>query len=226
MTNGHLDFLLSALYDDTELHPEHLTDLRRSAMSDATIARQKIRTVPPHMIDLLLGFSSPDVQHAYLIPFADPRGGWMDQVRMKVFPSMETERGTIKYLQPKRSGVRVFFPVATLDAVLHSTEPLYIIEGEKKALSVAQLALPAVGICGIEGWHVAGSHRLHTDLDDVGLNHRIVYVIPDGDWRTKPDVGRAVHRLGAALTARGAEARAVLVPAGFKGIDDYLAASL
>ena len=62
--------------------------------------------------------------------------------------------------------------------MLHSPEPLDLCEGEKKALSVAQLGLPAVGICGIEGWHLAGTRDLHPDLDDVGLRGRIVTLIP------------------------------------------------
>jgi hypothetical protein len=92
-------------------------------------------------------------------------------------------------------------------------------------LSVAQLGLPALGICGIEGWHLAGARELHPDLDDVGLGGRVVNVIPDGDVRTNPAVHRAVQRLGTALAARGAEGKLVLVPEGYKGIDDYLAAT-
>jgi hypothetical protein len=177
------------------------------------------------MIDQLLGFSMPSVQHALLIPFPDPRGGWMDHVRMKIFPSIATDSGTIRYLQPRRSGVRIYFPLATLDAVLHSTENLYIVEGEKKALAVAQLGLPAVGICGVEGWHVAGSRALHPDLDDAGLAGRVVYVVPDSDVQTNHALNAAVRRLGEALAARRAEGRLVLVPDGFKGVDDYLAAN-
>jgi hypothetical protein len=220
-----LDFLLSSVYDGTSLHSEHLADLRKSGLTDETITTQKIRTIPPHMINQLLGFEAPKVRHAYLIPFADPRGGWMDHVRMKIFPLIATENGTIKYLQPRRSGVRIYFPLATFDAVLWMADPLYIVEGEKKALSVAQLGLPAIGICGIEGWHQAGAHDLHPDLDDVGLEGRVVNVVPDADVRTNPVVHRAVHRLGDALAARGAEGKLVLVPEGYKGIDDYLAAT-
>jgi len=54
---------------------------------------------------------------------------------------------------------------------------------------------------------------------------RAVNVIPDADVRTNPAVRRAVQRLGAALTARGAVAKLVLVPEGYKGIDDYLVAT-
>src|SRR6266516_3494141 len=46
----------SALYDRSDFHPEHLADLRKSGLADGTIAQQKIRSVPPHMIDKLLGF--------------------------------------------------------------------------------------------------------------------------------------------------------------------------
>jgi Domain of unknown function (DUF3854) len=225
--NAPLDFLLSSVYDSTRLdHPLHLSDLRRSSLSDETIRLQKITDVPPDMIDQLLGFAAPKITSAYLLPFADPRGGWMDHVRMKVFPAITTDQGTCKYLQPKRSGVRIFFPITTLDAVLHSSEDLYVVEGEKKALSVAQLGLPAIGICGVEGWHLAGSRDLHPDLDDVGLSGRVVNLVPDADVRTNEAVHRAIHRLVAALGAHGvAEAKLVLIPAGFKGIDDYLAAT-
>ena len=210
--NPYLDFLVSRVYDGATLHPEGLADLRKSGLTDETIARQKIRAVPPDMIDTLLGFVAPKVRHAYLIPFADPRGGWLDYVRMKVFPALETKKGTIKYLQPRQSGVRVYFPLVAVDAVLHSAEPLYVVEGEKKSLAVAQLGLPTVGICGIEGWHRAGSLALHPDLDDVGLRDRFVDLIPDGDWRWNFAVNRAVHRLAEALEDRGARVRVVLLP--------------
>jgi len=227
MTNPHYEFLLSPLYDAHRLdHRVHVEDLCKSGLTDATVRLQRISDVPPHMINLLLGFSTPRVTSAYLIPFPDPRGGWIDHVRMKIFPPDTSKKGgTTKYLQPKNSGQRIFFPLATLDAVLHSTEPLYLVEGEKKALSVAQLGLPTIGICGIEGWHAAGARDLHRDLDHVALRGRVVNVIPDSDVRTNAAVNRAVQGLAQALGARGAHAKLVLVPATCKGIDDYLAAS-
>jgi hypothetical protein len=209
----HLDFLLSALYDRIELHPEHLDDLRKSALTDETIARQKIRTAPPHMIQHLLGYSPPKiVRHAYVIPYADPRGGWMPHVRMKIFPNVERKSGTVKYLQPHHSGVRIFFPIATLDVVLHSAEELYIVEGEKKALCVAQTGAPTIGIAGAEGWHATGSDGLHPDLDDVGLDGRLVNLWFDSDIEDNPLVHYAADRLGLALKARGVKALTIVRP--------------
>jgi hypothetical protein len=74
--NPHLEFLLCTVYDRSAPHPEHLADWRKSGLTDETIARQKLRSVPPDMIDRLLGFRASAVRSAYLVPFANPRGGW------------------------------------------------------------------------------------------------------------------------------------------------------
>jgi hypothetical protein len=123
-----------------------------------------------------------------------------------------TPAGAWKYLQPRRSGVRIYFPVATLDAVLRSKQPLYIVEGEKKSLAVAQLGLPAIGIAGIEGWHVSGSRSLHPDLENVPFDGRVVRIVPDGDAAWDPNIARAVRRLGDALRLVGARPLVVRLP--------------
>src|SRR5262245_48537091 len=81
--NRPLGLLLPAVYDNARLHPEHLADLRRSTLTGDTISRQMICSVPAHMIDTLLGFAPRGVVSAYLLPFPDPRGGWMNHVRLK-----------------------------------------------------------------------------------------------------------------------------------------------
>jgi hypothetical protein len=101
-------------------------------------------------------------------------------------------------------------------AVLESGAALWIVEGEKKALAVAQLGLPAVGICGVEGWHRAGERALLPDFDAIPLHGRTVEVVPDGDFEGNPNVHRAVERLGEALALRGARPRAVLLPSAME----------
>ena len=211
---GHLDLLLSPVYDENRLHhPLHRADLRKSGLTDDTIATQKFTDVPPAMLTVLLRFNPVKVGSAYLIPFADPRGGWMPHIRMKVFPAFKGARGqTVKYLQPPSSGIRLYFPVATLPAVLQSGEPLWVIEGEKKSLAVAQLGLPAIGICGIEGWHSAGTRALLEDFDHINLR-RTVKIVPDADVRSNPAVAGATNRFAEALERRGARAQIVMLPA-------------
>src|SRR5713101_6662187 len=107
--NAHLDFLVSVVYDHGALMPKHLADLRKSGLADATIQAHKFRSVPPDMLRHLLGFDIPTVQSAMLIPFPDPVAGFMDHVRVKVFPPFTSTRGgTKKYLQLRRSGFRLF----------------------------------------------------------------------------------------------------------------------
>jgi hypothetical protein len=150
----HLEVLLDNHVYSGALHPLHRADLHKSKLSDETIAAQRIRSVPPNMIGQLLRFNMPGVVSAMLIPFADPAGGFMDFPRMKIFPTLTKESGRgnqkktthIKYLQPKASGVRLFFPIATMHAACESMETLYVVEGEKKSLALAQhFGVPVVG---------------------------------------------------------------------------------
>lgn len=228
--NDHLDFLLSSVYDRSELHPEHLADLRKSGLTDETIAMHKFRTVPPAMIDPLLGFRAPTVRHAYLVPFPDPRGGWMDHVKIKAFSDGADEdvrgdrveeqhrdrwrynAGVRKYLVRRRSSPHLYFPIPTMPRVLHGGDPLWLIEGEKKALAVAQLGMPAVGIESAWGWHSRGSRELLPDFDDISLRGRTVELVPDSDVTTNPMIERSMMQLADALRRRGARARIVLLP--------------
>ena len=142
-----LAFLLSSVYDNS-LDSQHRADLHRSGLSDNTIERQCIRTVPPDMIEPLLGFSAPLVRSAYVLPFADPRGGWMDHVRLKVFGDADAEirgahveqhrgrwrynGGRIKYLVRRRATPRLFFPLATMTPTLAGTGALWAVEGQRR----------------------------------------------------------------------------------------------
>jgi len=206
--------LRSLVADEGSLAPEHHADLRASGLTDETVRLHRFRSIRPKKIERLLGFSMKGLDSGVLIPFADPRGGFTDHIRVKVFPTLHDAKGhAIKYLQPRDSGVRLFFPLATLDQVVRGNAPVWIIEGEKKSLAVAQLGLPAVGFCGIEGWHAAGSRSLLPDFDCIRLRRRQIELVPDGDWQTNPNVARGAFRLAEALEARGASVRLVVLPA-------------
>jgi hypothetical protein len=209
---SHLELLIGKAYDGA-LAPEHLADLRKSGLTDETIAAQYIRSVPLSMIPRLFGFDIPSVRSALLFPFRSPRGGFMDHVRVKIFPSLKDGDGhTIKYLQRKGSAPRLYFVAGCLREVLDGGAPLWVVEGEKKTLAVAQLGLPTVGFCGVEGWHRHGTTALLADFDAVRLRDRILELVPDGDYQTNHDVKRAIQRFGGALLARGARPRVVLLP--------------
>jgi len=212
MNNPFLEHLLSRAYDGT-LAPEHLADLRKSSITDDTIDLQFIRSVPPVMIPCLLGFDVAEIRSALLFPFRALAGGFMNHVRVKIFPPLTNAAGhTMKYFQARGSGPRLYFAVSCLREAREGDAPLWLVEGEKKALAVAQLGLPAVGFCGVEGWHRGGELRLLPDFDAIRLRGRVIEVLPDGDVETNPNVRRAVHALGEALAVRGARPRLVHLP--------------
>ena len=206
--NPHLQLLLGRVYDGA-LAPEHRADLEKSGLTMATIRASYIRSVPPAMIEPLLGrpHRLQDLRSAYLIPFRSPRGGFMDHVRLRLCPPFASG---CKYLQPTGSAPRLYFPGWTMEDACTGTDPVWLIEGEKKALAVAQLGEPAIGFCGIEGWHAGGTCELLPDFADVRLDGRPVKLWPDADWRTNPHVHRGVRRFANALLARGAVVELVM----------------
>ncbi len=210
--NAHLEHLLSRAFDGA-LAPEHREDLRKSTLSDETIRAQYIRSVPPALISKLLDFDLSSIRSALLFPFRSPAGGFMDHVRVKVFPTLTDADGHgVKYLQPRRSGMRLYFVASCLERVLHSDEPLWIVEGEKKTCCVAQLGYPVVGIVGVQGWHPKGSGQLLPDFDAIRLRGRVIELLPDSDYQTNPDVERAIRSLAYALADRGARPGVRLLP--------------
>jgi hypothetical protein len=122
--NSTLALLLSPLYSGA-LAPAHRADLATSGLTDATIETHAIRSIPPGLIDALLGFpttrtvrratgplAEPTVGSAYLLPYPDSAGGWMDYVRLKVIPSYTDQHGrTVKYLGAKAAPPRLYFPI-------------------------------------------------------------------------------------------------------------------
>jgi hypothetical protein len=206
--NPHLEFLLSTLYDGA-LAPAHREDLEKSGLQGDLVREQGIQSVPPSDFDRLLGFGVPPaVRSLMLIPYPNPAGGYFDMFQVKLFPALEDR----KYLQPRGSAPRLYFCRRVLPLVLDPAVPLIFVEGAKKALAAAQLALAAVGFNGIQGWHLRGSRRLLPDFGLLPLNGRLVKVLPDGDVQTNPAVERGVADFADALEQRGARTRVVLLP--------------
>lgn len=240
--NPTLRFLTSDVFNGMPLDAVHRDDLAASTLTNETIAIQRIRSIPPSLIDQLAGFHVRSAKSAYLLPFADPRGGWMDHVKMKVFSlddhsdttdvrgdQVEERRekwryngGARKYIARRRAAPRLFFPLASMRRALEGDEPIFLIEGEKKSLSIAQLGLPAVGLESAWGWHVKAAATLLPDFDFIRLTGRVVELLPDSDVRTNPMIAKSMRLLADALRTVGARPRLVRLPAEVKGVDDYL----
>jgi hypothetical protein len=102
-----------------------------------------------------------------------------------------------------------------------------VVEGEVKADKAGKHAPDAlvVGIAGITGWSRGGG-QIHELLARLATR-RVVYVAPDADHRTNPDVQRGLDSMSAALRRAGAASVRLLEwdREKGKGLDDYLAAA-
>jgi hypothetical protein len=167
---------------------------------------------------------------------------WLDHVKGKVFRDESADAvrgdevevqadpwrynaGRLKYISRRAQPPRLYFPLATLRAVLESDAAVWCIEGEKKSLAAAQLGLPSVGLESAWGWHVKGSRELLPDFDVIPLRGRVVELVPDSDVSSNALIASSMRRLADALRARGAKPRLVRVPgdgARKTGLDDYI----
>lgn len=204
------------------LHPEHLADLRRSGLTDATIAAAGIRSLPPGELSRALGARLAErVTSAYLIPYPDADGF----ARLKLFPPVATaDGGTMRYHQPPGSAPRLYLPPRARAALADPSVSLFVVEGEKKTLAGDQAGRACVGLGGLWNWRADG--RPIRDLDRLDWVSRAVVILPDSDVWTRPDLLQPVYALGRELESRGATIAVLKLPAGpdgaKQGLDDFL----
>lgn len=154
-----------------------------------------------------------------------------------------TRKEKNKYLTPPGRGNMAYFPPGTKpEWIEDSLIPVYIVEGEKKALALARfftertepvlvIALPGVwnfrGKVGIEigpqGERVTVKGVI-ADIERVVWRARQVRILFDSNAVTNPDVNAARRELAKQLIRRGALVRLLDLPIedGVNGVDDYL----
>ena len=198
------------------LSPEHVEDLVKSGLSEATIARCGLRSVPPKD---LKACSIPGVIHALSFPYYALDGSISEYQRWKLF--YEGEPGERpRYWQPKGSDSRPYFPPLLEWQSLASdvTHPLLITEGEKKALAGCQAGLLCMGISGVWNWRAkldSGERLVMPGLDQIIWTGRAVELVPDSDaWRPEKerDILAGFFALAMELKERGAVVVFVKLP--------------
>jgi len=205
--------LVSAGNFALHFHPDHLADLRASGLSDETIRAASVYSLRPRdfacFFNLRRGVPQ-EIETALCFPYQGA-----EFARIKLFPSL----GKMKYAQPPKSGARLYMPFSVDD------RPVFVAEGEKKALAAFQAGLNAVGIGGLWNWLNNGEPV--ADLDAVAWDGRETTIVPDSDVWQRPDLLRAVFALGRELQGRGARVYVAQIPqpgAAKVGLDDYLLA--
>ncbi len=209
--------------NNLSLHPTHLADLRKSGLSNETIQQAAIYSVTPVDINKKLGFNDPRIESVMAFPYPGCDGF----ERFKLFPSQDGK----KYIQRKGTSNHLYIPCAVTSIIKDASIPLYITEGEKKALKASQDGLYSVAIGGLWSWSDGSEEKnLVSDFALIEWQGRTVYIVPDNDWE-QPDhhgerknLRQAAYELGYRLIDRDAKVRVVELPEEPEkiGFDDFL----
>lgn len=198
-------------------HPAHREDLYKSGLSNETILEAGNKSVCPRDIDKIFGYET-HAKSAYEIPYP---GNDYSRYKMfyaeadKINPKTGDERP--KYLVKKDSGNHLYIPAKVRPILKDLSTPLYITEGEKKALKATQEGLPCIAISGLWNWS-NGNKELLPDFNQINLAGRTVYLVPDSDWlkpnrEGKPkNLKQAVFELAYLLIDKGAKVNYVELP--------------
>lgn len=183
------------------LQEEPRNDLYKSGLTDETIYKAGIKSVTKDRFKEL-GLPS-NVKSAYEIPYGD---GYS---RYRLF--YEDGYSGRKYHQLEGTTNKLYIPSLARPHLKDITIPLYIVEGEKKALKACQDGLCCIAIGGLWNYLDKATGELIEDFNLIDFQGRIVYIVPDNDYRNldkknKPkNLIKAVYRLAYKLIERGAK---------------------
>lgn len=208
------------------LSQRHRQELEASGLSDATIRAGGFYSATPEQVKEILGFPAGP---GLAIPYANLNGKSAFTRIKPNTPFLDRYGRPSKYLSPKGAGNRIYIPQQiTLEQLQDYKVPLYVTEGEKKALKACQDGLCCIAIPGVWSWKQRtgnGSVPI-PDLDLVAWKNKSVYLVFDSDLRAKKEVATALYELSRELERRRAHVRKIDLPDGPRGekvgLDDYL----
>lgn len=233
---------------------KHVRSLAERGITNLAAEQAGIRSVSHLEACELLNRQSNDADKDFSgiwIPYFHPKQQTFTPFgRLRLDTPYSSEKGTTKYLQRKLAegeDMKLYFPplFSVYDrerwslalAESHRPLPLFIVEGEFKALSLQSRLVDdaiIIGVGGVDMWSrkqtgFSRNRLLLPSFDFVDFQGREVYICYDSDTLTNKHVARAERQLASALRRqkRPKEVRLVTVPTGPSGeklgLDDWLA---
>ena len=201
--------------------PHHLTELRKSGLTDATIKAAGIyseASVPKLAAILDWPKYRPSMGAAIVFPFTNSEGH-NGYARVKPDRPRKMKGKSVKYESPHGRPNQIYIPPGVAEVLPDGTRELLVTEGEKKSLAATQAGSPCIGLVGVFGWKPSKKETLLPAMERIAWQGRRVYVAFDNDGTPNPDVQAAESRLAAHLTQRGAVVKVVRLPEGETGSD-------
>jgi hypothetical protein len=211
-----------------QLSPEHWEMLtKESGISEEVVAARGYWTATDPGELKQLGFADYQARVPALVIPIHTVNGLPDFHRIRPDdPRSDRARPhrKVKYDQPAGAGLALDVPTST-GALDDTSRRLFIVEGERKADSVASRDECVIGLLGVWGWKYNGMPR--PDWDHIPLVGREVIVCFDSDVLTNVGVRASERALVEYLVGRGADIRVARIPhmgdGEKRGVDDYLA---
>lgn len=209
------------------LTDEHLSELRKSAISDEVIADCGVYSAldPSQLPEPLAWVAEVEGSLPALVyPFEEPGKGLTWQVKPQAGSVRKKNGKVLKYVMPSKA--EHFGPAfSPRRAVGEDTRRILVVEGTKQALAVVSATDEETAVyCipGIQSW-MGGEDGPGPALQVVdGYD---VYICPDADAASNRAVYDAAEKLGQTLQAWGARSVSFMTVPGFgkQGVDDVLA---
>lgn len=215
---------------DARLFPRHVADLKRSGLSDETIALSgAYSTSDPARIARLLNWERPvtSLGDCLVIPFPQRDGTFNCFASIKPDRPRVIDGKPVKYEHPRGLDRQPYFAPLARKALSIDGALVTFTEGAKKALRIEQAGFPCVAISGVNAWSAkrdkpndpSEARRLNTWLSGVNWSRRPVAIVFDTDQRRNPDVGREAVLFAVALSRADARPAIVNLPVGPAGED-------
>ncbi len=227
------------------LSARDLADLRRSGLSDETIAAMRLETLDRHALTVRLERTDVDSDdQGYVIPYFHRDGSLTRSFNCRLHKGILRDKSDpqgkrIKYCKPANTENLIYFPPG-FDQVYARSKYVLVTEGEKKAAKAVQEGFPCVAIGGVWNWfdnerrHVEKleglkiSYRTRPlqDLLDMAMERKVLLIF-DSDAQENDQVRAALRMLSDALLyycngwVRGSWVPAP-DPTKKYGIDDFL----
>jgi len=158
-------------------------------------------------------------------------------VRVRCYPALTLQEKDgsklreAKYLQPVGTPARPYILPEVWEIASKPHKPMWITEGEKKALALLQHGEYAVALSGVWNFRAGDSTQGATDGDKwlweelraFNWTGRVVNLAFDMDLWTNPQVRMALFELALKLYSLGAVVRVAQWDKRYKGVDDFLA---
>lgn len=205
---------------------------RERGISKESAEKSELKYWEPQMHAAMMGNKSIDVA-AIAIPYFDTKREFTGHTRTKVLGEYipSNDKKPAKYLQKSGSSSHLYFPtLMNWSTIAQDTSvPIFIVEGEFKAIKACQEELPAIAVAGVYNWLKREGNEKSIAISDFNLidwRSRETFICFDSDSATNPQVQNAALAIAKELFNRGAEPRIIQLPTlpgqAKTGLDDFI----